>query len=37
MLFAFVRYGVVVALPFDDDKLAAWTHWLANLRTEVAA
>jgi len=36
MLFAFVRYGVVVALPFDDDKLAAWTYWLANLRTEVA-
>jgi exodeoxyribonuclease V beta subunit len=37
MLFAFVRYGVVVALPFDDDKLVAWTHWLANLRTEVTA
>ncbi|MEP6863751.1 MAG: UvrD-helicase domain-containing protein [Deltaproteobacteria bacterium] len=36
MLFAFVRYGVVVALPFDDDKLVAWTYWLANLRTEVA-
>jgi exodeoxyribonuclease V beta subunit len=37
MLFAFVRYGVVVALPFDDAKLEAWTYWLANLRTEVAA
>ena len=37
MLFAFVRYGVVVALPFDDGKLAAWTEWLANLRTEVTS
>ncbi|HET9990968.1 MAG TPA: PD-(D/E)XK nuclease family protein, partial [Kofleriaceae bacterium] len=37
MLFAFVRYGVVVALPFDDDKLATWTYWLANLKTEAAA
>lgn len=37
MLFAFVRYGIVVALPIDDDKLAEWSHWLANLRTEAAA
>lgn len=37
MLFAFVRYGVVVALPCDDDKLQAWTEWLANLRTEVTS
>jgi len=37
MLFVFVRYGIVVALPTDDDKLAEWSHWLANLRTEAAA
>ncbi len=37
MLFAFVRYGVVVALPVDDDKLADWASWLAQLRTEEAA
>ena len=36
MLFAFVRYGVVAAVPFTDDKLAAWSQWLANLRTEAA-
>ena len=36
MLFAFVRYGVVVAVPFTDDKLAAWSQWLAELRTEAA-
>ncbi|MEO8553231.1 MAG: PD-(D/E)XK nuclease family protein, partial [Kofleriaceae bacterium] len=37
MLFAFVRYGVVVALPTDDAKLAEWTDWLANLRTQEAS
>jgi ATP-dependent exoDNAse (exonuclease V) beta subunit len=37
MLFAFVRYGVVVALPVDDAKLAEWSSWLANLRTEATA
>ena len=36
MLFAFIRYGVVVALPVDDDKLAAWSQWLAQLRTEAS-
>jgi exodeoxyribonuclease V beta subunit len=36
MLFAFVRYGVTVALPIDDAKLAHWADWLANLRTEAA-
>jgi ATP-dependent exoDNAse (exonuclease V) beta subunit len=36
MLFAFVRYGVVVALPVDDAKLSEWTTWLAELRTEDA-
>ena len=36
MLFAFIRYGVVVAMPVDDDKLAEWTRWLAELRTEAA-
>ena len=34
MLFAFIRYGVVVAMPVDDQKLADWTSWLAQLRTE---
>ncbi len=37
MLFAFVRYGTVVAVRFDDAKLAEWTDWLAHLRTEEAA
>ncbi len=36
MLFVFVRYGVVTAVPFTDDKLALWSQWLANLRTEAA-
>ncbi|MFT3693603.1 MAG: UvrD-helicase domain-containing protein [Kofleriaceae bacterium] len=35
MLYSFVRYGITVALPVDDDKLAEWTSWLANLRTEL--
>jgi exodeoxyribonuclease V beta subunit len=34
MLFAFVRYGISVAVRFDADKLASWTDWLAHLRTE---
>ncbi|HEY0250139.1 MAG TPA: UvrD-helicase domain-containing protein [Kofleriaceae bacterium] len=34
MLFSFVRYGITIALPVDDVKLAEWTSWLANLRTE---
>ncbi len=34
MLFAFVRYGITVALPIDDAKLAEWADWLAHLRTE---
>ena len=37
MLFAFVRYGIAVALPIDDARLAEWTDWLARLRTESAA
>ena len=37
MLFAFVRYGVVIALPTDDAKLAEWTSWLAHLRTQEAS
>jgi len=37
MLFAFVRYGIAVALPIDDARLAEWTDWLAHLRTESAA
>ncbi len=36
MLFSFVRYGVSVALPIDDDRLAEWADWLARLRTEAA-
>jgi len=36
MLFAFVRYGIAVALPIDDARLAEWTDWLAHLRTEAA-
>jgi hypothetical protein len=36
MLFAFVRYGICVALPIDDAKLAEWADWLAHLRTEAA-
>jgi hypothetical protein len=33
MLYTFVRYGVTVAVRFDDDKLGEWTEWLANLPT----
>jgi len=36
MLLAFIRYGVVVAMPTDDGKLADWTRWLAQLRTEAS-
>ena len=36
MLFAFVRHGVTVALPFDGARLAEWTDWLASLREEAA-
>ncbi|NVB77014.1 MAG: hypothetical protein HOV81_01345, partial [Kofleriaceae bacterium] len=35
LLFAFVRYGVVVPMPVDDSHLAQWSTWLANLRTEI--
>jgi exodeoxyribonuclease V beta subunit len=34
MIFAFVRYGIAVALPIDDARLAEWTEWVASLRTE---
>ncbi|HEX4452669.1 MAG TPA: UvrD-helicase domain-containing protein [Kofleriaceae bacterium] len=34
MLFVFVRYGITVALPIDDARLAEWADWLAHLRTE---
>jgi exodeoxyribonuclease V beta subunit len=36
MLFAFVRYGITVALPIDSAKLAEWADWLAHLRTEAS-
>ena len=35
LLFAFVRYGVVVPMPVDAAMLAQWSSWLANLRTEI--
>jgi ATP-dependent exoDNAse (exonuclease V) beta subunit len=31
MLFAFVRYGIVVPIAIGDDAIAAWTDWLARL------
>jgi ATP-dependent exoDNAse (exonuclease V) beta subunit len=31
LLFAFVRYGVVVPVRLADDTLAVWTQWLADI------
>jgi hypothetical protein len=36
ILFAFVRYGVTVAVRTPDDKLAAWESWLAALPVQGA-
>jgi ATP-dependent exoDNAse (exonuclease V) beta subunit len=34
LLYAFIRYDVVVPLRVDDAMLGEWTTWLTNLRTE---
>ena len=31
LLFAFVRYGIVVPIRIDDGQLASWTRWLGDL------
>jgi exodeoxyribonuclease V beta subunit len=31
LLFAFVRYGIVVPVRIDDRQLASWTQWLGDL------
>jgi exodeoxyribonuclease V beta subunit len=31
LLFAFVRYGIVVPIRIDDTQLASWTQWLGDL------
>ncbi|MEJ7604379.1 MAG: PD-(D/E)XK nuclease family protein [Kofleriaceae bacterium] len=33
LLFAFVRYGIVVPVRVDDTQLATWTAWLGELST----
>ena len=36
LLYAFVRYNLVVPLRVDEAQLAEWTSWLTNLRTQPA-
>ncbi|MBA3452228.1 MAG: PD-(D/E)XK nuclease family protein, partial [Deltaproteobacteria bacterium] len=31
LLFAFIRYGIVVPVRVGDETLTGWTEWLANL------
>jgi hypothetical protein len=38
MLFAFLRYGIVVPMRAGDERLEAWLDWLARIaeRADVA-